>query len=282
MRSAEINRRGFTLIELLVVIAIIALLLAILMPSLRAAKMIAQSVVCSSNLKTLSMGVILFAQDNNDAIPNSEPGDSFGDIKNDGWVTKPRDINNNALSWAAMENATFEDRIRGIEKGTLYPYNEDYKSFHCSGDKRFSGEYHNYLSYAMPSCLRPDATDTSKYITKISQISLPSEKYIILEESDPRSYVRGTWSFGTKEHGNDGWHDGLAIWHNNSSTFGFADGHAESHKWRDDYTRTRAGWTKVDLDAQGGGYGYISWPHGDYQGIRNDLNWMQAHWPFAR
>ena len=42
------ERSGFTLIELLVVIAVIALLLAILMPALRAAKGQAQMAACSA------------------------------------------------------------------------------------------------------------------------------------------------------------------------------------------------------------------------------------------
>lgn len=56
--------RGFTLIELLVVIAIIALLLAILMPSLRKAKEAAKSIVCRNHLKTLGMSNQIYSSDN--------------------------------------------------------------------------------------------------------------------------------------------------------------------------------------------------------------------------
>ena len=136
----------------------------------------------------------------------------------------------------------------------------------------------------MPGCLNPTSTNRSQYINKFSQITLPSTKYIFLEESDPRAYYSGSWSFGVKEHSRDGWWDGLAIWHNNASTFGYADGHAGSHKWRDDYTRTRAGWTLADLEAKGGNYGYLSYAGNEatYGNVRNDLNWMQAAWPFSR
>jgi prepilin-type N-terminal cleavage/methylation domain-containing protein/prepilin-type processing-associated H-X9-DG protein len=72
MFRKEINSncqvKGFTLIELLVVIAIIALLLAILMPSLQKAKKIAQTVVCSSNMKQLAIGNLVYAAENDDKV----------------------------------------------------------------------------------------------------------------------------------------------------------------------------------------------------------------------
>jgi prepilin-type N-terminal cleavage/methylation domain-containing protein len=50
------KNNGFTLIELLVVIAIIALLLAVILPSLRLAKEAGKRIVCLNNLKQLSLG----------------------------------------------------------------------------------------------------------------------------------------------------------------------------------------------------------------------------------
>jgi len=65
-RSTISNRRllcAFTLIELLVVITIVSLLLAILTPTLRKARSVARRVVCSHNLKQVSLGMDMYTTD---------------------------------------------------------------------------------------------------------------------------------------------------------------------------------------------------------------------------
>src|SRR2546428_293812 len=79
------RQNGFTLIELLVVIAIIAILAAILFPVFARARSKARQTACTSNVKNLAMGILMYAQDydetymrsNQDALPaecNAAPG----------------------------------------------------------------------------------------------------------------------------------------------------------------------------------------------------------------
>jgi prepilin-type N-terminal cleavage/methylation domain-containing protein/prepilin-type processing-associated H-X9-DG protein len=65
--------RGFTLIELLVVISIIAMLLAILVPSLRHAKALAKSIVCKSRQRDIGLAVNFYLNDNNGNLMASWP-----------------------------------------------------------------------------------------------------------------------------------------------------------------------------------------------------------------
>lgn len=63
------KRRAFTLIELLVVIAIIALLMAILMPTLRAVRNQAKAVACQANLKQWGLAFAMFKEDHDGFFP---------------------------------------------------------------------------------------------------------------------------------------------------------------------------------------------------------------------
>ncbi len=71
-RAPGADFRGFTLIELLVVIAIIAVLAALLSPSLSRAKGKAQNIVCINHLRQLGMTARMYAQENDNRMPSAE------------------------------------------------------------------------------------------------------------------------------------------------------------------------------------------------------------------
>jgi prepilin-type N-terminal cleavage/methylation domain-containing protein/prepilin-type processing-associated H-X9-DG protein len=128
------SRRGFTLIELLVVIAVIALLVSILLPSLVAARSLARSAVCMTNLRALQTANELYAQDHDGHyVPGA--ADFLSNLNR--WFGQ-RDSTSEAfddtdgplseyLSGQARRCPAFTDYLDGFEAGCGgYGYNNNF------------------------------------------------------------------------------------------------------------------------------------------------------------
>jgi prepilin-type N-terminal cleavage/methylation domain-containing protein len=63
--------KGFTLVELLVVIAIIAVLLAVLLPSLSKVRLVAEEMLCRNNLKQYGIAGFMYTDDNRSTFPGA-------------------------------------------------------------------------------------------------------------------------------------------------------------------------------------------------------------------
>src|SRR5579863_655849 len=117
---------GFTLIELLVVIAIIAILAAMLLPSLTKAKEKAVSIACQNNLKQLQICWHSYAMDNQDSLP---PNQSVYDL-NTGAPIPGADL---GWTWCPG-NTRVDTNTANIQSGYLFPYNRDAAIYHCPAD----------------------------------------------------------------------------------------------------------------------------------------------------
>ncbi len=79
-------RRAFTLIELLVVIAIIAILAAILFPVFAQAREKARQATCTSNLKEIGLGELMYVQDYDETFSPANETSPAGVSGNTGWA----------------------------------------------------------------------------------------------------------------------------------------------------------------------------------------------------
>lgn len=106
------RQQGFTLIELLVVISIIALLIAILLPALGAARRSARSMQCLSNERGHGIGFIGYALENKDLLPYGyysieDPPGSGSFVQADWMIT--------ITGYMTGEQATYQNNTEAVE-----------------------------------------------------------------------------------------------------------------------------------------------------------------------
>ena len=107
------RRHAFTLIELLVVVSIIALLIAILLPSLQRAREQATRVACGANVHQIAIGVISYTLDSKGALPRlmSTGGHPFVTY----WINNP----------------TSAGPLQRVNLGLLLRFMPDPQSYYC-------------------------------------------------------------------------------------------------------------------------------------------------------
>jgi len=259
--------RGFTLIELLVVIAIIAILAALLLPSLVRAKAHAQRVQCVNSQKQMCTAWNLYSVDNRDLLVLNGSG-------------QPRA--SGPYLWVLGENhgfqpAMLETRYLVDPRFALFaPYLKDPKIYKCPPDRRTvrigARKVEQVRSYAMNCYIgtapgnfnRPIQIDTSfRTFMKSSELAnvLPATRFLFMDVN-PASIC--TSGFGVDMRRDVFTHYPSSL-HSGVGVVSFADSHVESRKWVDARTR------KTERDQSG--TSHIS--HGEVSPGNRDVQWIR-------
>ncbi len=231
------GRLAFTLIELLVVIAIIGILASMLLPVLSRAKQKAGAIKCMSNLKQLSLGMLIYIDTNEGNFPGPGSRNTFGFHVED-WIYW-------RLNFRAIEYPVTKSPITvglGLINSNMFrcPLDRDDSArFQYTGQPGTTeGPYmysYTLTSFGLDGNFNPGLStiingDTA-YRFKLVSVKGPTHKIMLVEEQT--SYT-ATESWDQDTGGsiiNDGrftaGSDSITVRHNKRGNVIFVDGHAE-------------------------------------------------------
>ena len=211
-RSVLAVRAGFTLVELLVVIAIIALLIAIILPAMAAARQHARRVACQSNLRQLMTGVLLYATENKGFLPfpnlaalETAPGINGLLWDGPGWL------------YRAPADVSSPDGVRG---GAIWPYARSVSVYHCPDD---TPPWKPDCKHALSSYMMNGAACAFGKLIPAYKLSRMKGNWICLIEADQADdQFEPTWDDGCVDPD-----DGNSDRHKGGSNVACFDGHVE-------------------------------------------------------
>jgi prepilin-type N-terminal cleavage/methylation domain-containing protein/prepilin-type processing-associated H-X9-DG protein len=235
-------RLGFTLVEMLVVVAISGLLAALLLPTLSKARGRAEAMACLNNTRQLGLAWQLYADDHEGFLAYNLGMNGSTFRTNLNWV-------NNVMTWDLSSDNT---NIATLTDASLGPYaGNASRIYHCPSDRslstlqRAAGWDRRIRSYSMNAMVgnagafSAGGANTNnpgyKQFFKTTQIPRPAQIFVFLDEH-PDSIDDGY--FLNKDRNpiygaSDQWIDLPASYHDNSTAFSFADGHAALHHWKE-------------------------------------------------
>ena len=285
-KTKKNSDRAFTLIELLVVIAIIAILAAVLLPVLESAKRRSYVATCVNNERQLAIAWMMYAQDHNDQLIGMSTDSKLDwriGLDASGAITTPYPLQQR---WPASVTGVIPINnwfIReGWVEGPLYPYASNPDLVHCPGDTRALLGVSGFCSYSGVEGLSTNVTLYKWGVTticKLSAIRHTSDRIVFVEESDTRGDNLQQWEFeyDSSDSSANGvpnnpivpdFGDKVAAFHGDSSTFNFADGHAENRRWLCADTIAYANSTATYSTAWTGGKNWAA-----------DASWVALHYP---
>ena len=222
MHTNDSRKHGFTLIELLVVIAIIAILAAILFPVFAKAREKARQTSCLSNLKQLSLAMLMYTQDYDETWPMSYYFDA-GYANEYGW-----DFHLNYNTGAT-------------ELGLIGPYTKNGQIQACPSAPGLAGSGRPYTGYGYNTTYIGGAAGegpggSTRLSASLASIQKPSETILLADSAvwsawitppgtegnnylrSPGDPFRAAWGIGPNVH----------FLHNGTANVAFCDGHAKA------------------------------------------------------